>query len=91
MRIHWFRSVLLIAAAGIAVAAWSPVRAGDLIVDLGKAVDISMVGAVQRWDEEGKPRFPVDPKALRFTGVVAGAVLSSRFVDLEGVRERPGG
>jgi hypothetical protein len=63
MRIHWFRSVLLIAAAGIAVAAWSPVRAGDLIVDLGKAVDISMVGAVQRWDEEGKPRFPVDPKA----------------------------
>ena len=25
MRIHWFRSVLLIAAAGIAVAAWSPV------------------------------------------------------------------
>src|SRR5208337_5678170 len=63
MRIHWFRSVLLIAAAGIAVSAWSPVRAGDLIVDLGKAVDISMVGAVQRWDEEGKPRFPVDPKA----------------------------
>ncbi len=63
MRIPCFSSVLMIAAAGIAVSAWSPVRAGDLIVDLGKAVDISMVGAVQRWDEEGKPRFPVDPKA----------------------------
>ena len=59
----WFRSVLFIAAAGIAVAAWSLVGAGDLIVDLGKAVDISMVGAVQRRDEEGKLRFPVDPKA----------------------------
>src|SRR5271157_36391 len=63
MKIHCFRSVLLIAAAGIVVSAWSPVRAGDLVVDLGKAVDISMVGAVERWDEDGKPRFPVDPKA----------------------------
>ena len=47
MTIYWFRSVLMIAAAGIAVAAWSPVRASDLIVDLGKAVDISMVGAIR--------------------------------------------
>ena len=42
---------------------WSPVRAGDLIVDLGKTVDLSMVGAIIRSDEDGKPRFPVDPKA----------------------------
>jgi hypothetical protein len=63
MRIHGFRSVLMTAAAGIAVSAWSPVRAGDFIVDLGKAVELSLVGAVQRWDEEGKTRLPVDPKA----------------------------
>jgi len=63
MRTHGFRSVLMVAAAGIVVSAWSSVRAGDLIVDLGKAVHLSMVGAVERWDEEGKPRFPVDPKA----------------------------
>ena len=53
MRSHRFRSVLFIAAAGIAVSAWSPVRAGDLIVDLGKAVDISIVGAVQRLVPQG--------------------------------------
>jgi len=53
----------MIAAAGIVVSAWSPARDGALVVDLGKAVDISMVGAVERWDEDGKPRFPVDSKA----------------------------
>jgi len=63
MRIRVFRSVLKIAAATIAVFVWSPVLAGDLSVDLGKAVDISMVGAIERWDEDGKPRFAVDPKA----------------------------
>ena len=39
------------------------VRAGDLTVDLGQSVDVSLVGAVQRWDEDGKARFHVDPKA----------------------------
>ena len=80
MRIHCFRSVLLIAAAGIAVSAWSPVRAGDLSVDLGKAVDISMVGAVKRWDEDGKPRVPVDPKAK----------IAEPRVDARGVRQGSG-
>jgi hypothetical protein len=37
--------------------------AGDLMVDLGKREGISLVGVIQRWDEDGKARFPVDPKA----------------------------
>ncbi len=38
-------------------------RAGDLTLDLGKSERITLVGAIQRWDEDGKARFPVDPKA----------------------------
>ncbi|MGC8643835.1 MAG: hypothetical protein ACP5XB_28575, partial [Isosphaeraceae bacterium] len=47
------------------VFSWSSIsaRAGDLLVDLGKAADASLVGAVNRWDDDGKPRFAVDPKA----------------------------
>jgi hypothetical protein len=39
-------------------------RAGDLVIDLGRADKITLVGAIQRWDEDGKARFPVDPKAM---------------------------
>lgn len=48
-----------------AVFSWGSIsaRGGDLLVDLGKAADASLVGAVNRWDDDGKPRFPVDPKA----------------------------
>ena len=45
------------------VLAGAMARAGDLVVDLGKSAGGSLVGAVQRWDEDGKPRVPVDPKA----------------------------
>jgi hypothetical protein len=38
-------------------------RAGDLAIGLGKSADVSFVGAVRRWDDDGKPRYPVDPKA----------------------------
>jgi hypothetical protein len=38
-------------------------RAGDLVVDLGKSDRITLVGAIQRWDEDGRAPFPVDPKA----------------------------
>jgi hypothetical protein len=46
---------------------WGPpdVHAGDLTVTLGgPGTDkITLVGAIRRWDDDGKPRVPVDPKA----------------------------
>lgn len=38
------------------------IRAGELVVDLGSSEGITFVGALARWDEEGKARKPVDPK-----------------------------
>ena len=40
-----------------------PVNAGTLTLDLGKSEGVASVGAVQRWDRQGNPRRPVDPKA----------------------------
>jgi hypothetical protein len=37
--------------------------AGELSVSLGESPDVISVGAIRRWDDGGKPRFPVDPKA----------------------------
>jgi hypothetical protein len=37
--------------------------AGDLVVDLGRSEGVTLVGAIRRWDGDGKARFPVDPKA----------------------------
>ncbi len=56
-------SALLTMTTGIVLTVCAPARAGDLTVDLGQSVDVSLVGAIQRWDEDGKARFPVDPKA----------------------------
>lgn len=41
----------------------APARAGDLTVDLGKSAAVSMLGAVRRWDQDGKRLVAVDPKA----------------------------
>jgi hypothetical protein len=38
-------------------------RAGDLTVELGTAQPVSSVRAIMRWDDDGKPRSPVDPRA----------------------------
>ncbi len=60
MRSHW--PVLLIWLA----TAWGQLpasRGGELTVDLGTAQPVSLVGAILRWDADGKARFPVDPKA----------------------------
>src|ERR1035441_6268319 len=38
-------------------------RAGDLVVALGGSNAVTLVGAVRRWDDDGNPRVPVDPKA----------------------------
>jgi hypothetical protein len=37
--------------------------AGEVVVDLGDSRGVTYVGALARWDEEGKARTPVDPKA----------------------------
>ncbi len=37
--------------------------AGELVVSLGKSAGVTMVGAIRRWDDGGKPRVPIDPKA----------------------------
>jgi hypothetical protein len=40
--------------------------AGDLVVDLGQseqAGGVTLVGAIYRWDADGNPRTPVNPKA----------------------------
>ncbi len=59
MKILAFQRILVLALCLPVPAA----RAGDLTVELGRAFDATSVGAVQRWDEDGKARFPVDPKA----------------------------
>lgn len=55
------RRVLVAALAVFGGAAIS--RAGDLTVELGTARDVCLVGAIRRWDADGKALVPVDPKA----------------------------
>jgi hypothetical protein len=38
-------------------------RAGELTVELGKSDGVTLVGALARWDADGGPRSPVNPKA----------------------------
>ena len=40
-----------------------PVRAAQVTVELRDAADVTLVGAVNRWDAQGNPRRPVDTKA----------------------------
>jgi hypothetical protein len=49
----------------LASASWGSGSAlgGELIVELGKSAGVTLVGAIRRWDEDGKARVPVDPKA----------------------------
>lgn len=54
-----FPTYLLVLAA----SCWNSARAGELIVDLGKTEGATLVGAIRRWDEDGKARAAVDPKA----------------------------
>ncbi len=39
------------------------IDAGELVVKLSNAAEVTFVGAVDRWDADGNPRRPVDPKA----------------------------
>lgn len=55
------RRVLVAALAVLGGARIS--HAGDLTVDLGTALPVTLVGAIRRFDADGKARVPVDPKA----------------------------
>jgi hypothetical protein len=48
---------------GTSLALAGSVPAGELVVDLGNSEGVTFVGALARWDDEGKARKPVDPKA----------------------------
>ena len=47
-------------AVWVVVTGWGAglARAGDLRVELGRAEGVRLVGAVRRWDEDGKARLP---------------------------------
>jgi hypothetical protein len=49
-------------AAGLLAS--SVTEAGSLVVELTNAKGVKMVGAIQRWDQDGNHRQPVDPKAV---------------------------
>jgi hypothetical protein len=54
----WFGAVATL--FGWQVAAF----AGELTLDLGRTEGVTFVGALCRWDDDGNPRKPVDPKAV---------------------------
>jgi hypothetical protein len=54
---------LLLASFWLVVAGVPDLVAGELVVDLGKSEGVEFVGALRRWDRDGNPRVPVDPKA----------------------------
>jgi hypothetical protein len=56
------RLIALVVLAGVA-AAPGRLAAGDLTVDLGRSEGVTSVGALARWDADGGPRAPVNPKA----------------------------
>ncbi len=45
------------------IAAAVPVQAAKLTVDLGRSYGVRMIGAFHRWDIDGNPTKPVNPKA----------------------------
>lgn len=67
--------ILLATAAGLLLPAAS--RAATLTVELGEASQVTLVGALNRWDQDGNPRRPVNTKAKIDTPNL-DAVASSR-------------
>ena len=57
------RESAIFAISAVFVLCASMAEAGRLIVDLGDWPDVTFIGAVNRWNDDGTPRRPVDPKA----------------------------
>lgn len=59
-----FRQKILMAFwIGAAIGGISAVHAGTLTVSIKGAPRLKLVGVIQRWDRDGNPTRPVDPKA----------------------------
>ena len=58
-----YRITSFVAALTLGCLTQMPVRAGDLTVKLSGNEKINCVGAFQRWDMDGNPTRPVNPKA----------------------------
>jgi hypothetical protein len=64
MNARFFRVPSLVVLTFIAFLAIAlPAKAATLTVDLGNSKGVTLVGAFQRWDADGNPRRPVNPKA----------------------------
>ena len=58
------RSIILLPTVlWLLVSASSVLRAAKVTVDLGDSPGVTLVGALNRWDQDGNHRRPVDPKA----------------------------
>jgi hypothetical protein len=57
------RILLFVLWIGSSLSALDRVRGGELTIELNRSRGVNFVGAVRRWDENGQPRQPVDPKA----------------------------
>jgi hypothetical protein len=58
-----FPRLVLLVAGAVVIGDVPGARAGELTVDLSTAQPVSFVGAIRRWDADGKSLAPVDPKA----------------------------
>ena len=54
---------LLVCLLALNIAARPALQAGELTVQLDNAENVILVGAFNRWDQDGNPRVPVNPKA----------------------------
>jgi len=58
-----YPGILGLCAALAGLTAFGPAPAGELVLKLRNDAGVTFVGAVQRWDADGNPRRPVNPKA----------------------------
>jgi hypothetical protein len=63
MKIAGPRIALLLAAVGVLLVCQEDVEAVQLTVELDGGQGVKLVGALRRWDRDGNPIRPVDPKA----------------------------
>ncbi len=63
MKVRPLALLTLTVLSGTCLAGLPAAPAGELVVSLGESEGVTLVGAIRRWDDDGKPRTPVDPKA----------------------------
>ena len=74
------KSVLFFAVLLFAPSLCHIASAADLTLTLKNAGDVTAVGAIRRWDADGNPRRPIDPKAK----------IASPRLDAKAARAEPG-